>query len=584
MAGKRKTQKDSINRKNSVFGLLKPYRGKIALLVIFALLSNGMNLLIPQIISQGIDSYQAGEFNLQLILIEFIVASSVIFIFGYSQAIVQTITSEKVAFNLREQLSNKISRQGFTFIQKSDPSKLLTNLTSDMDSIKMFVGQAVANIASSVFIIIGASALLLMINWRLAVPVIGMIPIIALAFAYVFKKVNVLFRRSREVIDWLNKVINESILGSAIIRVLNSQHLEYKKFIEASNEAKNLGVSILNLFATLIPVITFVSNLAILSILILGGHLVITDSLTLGEFAAFNSYVAILIFPIMVIGFMSNIIAQSSASYERINRVMQAPETADKGTVDGSLTGEIEVNDVSLIYNDKPTLKNVSFSIKAGTRTAIIGPTAAGKSQLLYLLTGLIQPDKGTIKFDGIKLEDYLKKKFYQQVGFVFQDSVMFNMSLRENIAFNETVTEESLNKAVETSELKDFIKTLPKGMDTIVAERGTSLSGGQKQRVMLARALALNPKILLLDDFTARVDKQTEDRILRNVRENYPDITLISISQKIAPVSDFDQIILLMEGEIVATGKHKDLLKTCPEYIQIYNSQRSTSHYELRS
>ena len=579
--GRRKKAKSD---KPNIFGLLKPYKSQVILLVIFALVSNGMNLFIPKIISQGIDAYSGGHYVLKTILIEFIIATAVIFIFGYLQAIVQTYASERVAFDLRKQLSDKISRQGFSFIQKSNPSKLLTNLTSDMNSVKVFVAQAVASIASSLFIIIGTCVLLLTINWKLAVPVIMMIPIIGVSFYMVLKKVRVLFKRSREVVDWLNKVINESILGSAIIRVINSQQLEYRKFLDASAEAKDLGISIVTLFATLIPVITFVSNLATLTILALGGHLVISGNMSLGDFAAFNSYVAILIFPIIVIGFMSNVIAQATASYERIDRVMKAPETADTGMLDTPLTGNIEMKDISVVYDGKPALKELSFSVQARSRTAIIGPTAAGKSQLLYLLTGLIKPNTGQVLFDGQSIDDYFKESFHTQIGFVFQDSVMFNLSLRENIAFSDTVTDESLQKAIDTAELNGFINSLPQKLDTIVSERGTSLSGGQKQRIMLARALALDPKILLLDDFTARVDKQTEEKILANVRANYPNLTLISVTQKIAPVSDFDQIILLMEGEIVAAGKHKDLLKTCPEYIQIYNSQRSTSHYEMSS
>jgi ATP-binding cassette, subfamily B, bacterial len=285
-----------------------------------------------------------------------------------------------------------------------------------------------------------------------------------------------------------------------------------------------------------------------------------------------------------MIGMMSNLIAQASASYERIERVMKAPDTADKGTCEQPITGNIELKNISVLYDQKPALKSVSLSIKAGSHTAIIGPTAAGKTQLLYLLTGLIKPDSGEVLFDGILLGDYKKESFHNQIGLVFQDSVIFNMSLRENIAFSDTVTNELLAKAIETAELNEFLNSLPKGLDTIVSERGTSLSGGQKQRIMLARALALNPKILLLDDFTARVDRQTEQRILCNVMKNYPGLTLVSITQKIAPVKEFEQIILLMEGEVIASGKHNDLLETSPEYVQIYNSQFSTSHYELQS
>jgi len=568
--------------KPSLFSLLKPYRGMVSFLVIFALLSNGVNLVLPKIISRAIDAFAVGNFNLKTVVLEFLVAAFIIFFFTYLQSIVQTLASEKVARDLRTRLSDKISRQSYSYIQKTNPSKLLTNLTSDIDSIKMFVSMAVVTIFSSVFIIIGTCVLLLMINYKLAIPILTIIPIIGGAFYLVIRKVKVLFKRSRENIDWLNKVINESIMGSAIIRVLNSQLSEYHKFLEANTNARDLGLSILRLFATLIPIITFVANLAMLTILMLGGHFVITGEMSLGDFAAFNSYLALLIFPIIMIGFMSNIMAQASASYGRINEVLEVPEPSETGTTKASLHGNIELRNISLSYDEKPVLKDISLAIKGGTQVAIIGPTAAGKSQLLNLLTDLMKPDTGTILFDGIDIENYDKESFRSQVGFVLQDSVIFNMSLRENIAFSDLVTDESLEKAIQTSELKDFVDLLPDKLNTIVSERGTSLSGGQKQRIMLARALALDPKILLLDDFTSRVDRQTEKKILNNLAVNYPELTLVSITQKIASVKHFEQIILLMEGEIIAQGTHNELMETCMEYVQISNSQRSTSHYEL--
>ncbi len=574
----------NVKSKPKITSLLKPYTGMILLLVFFALLGNGMNLFIPKIISYGIDSFTGGNYVFKTVAFEFTGAAIIIFIFTYLQSIVQTYTSEKVARDLRKKLADKISRQSYSFIIDSNPSKLLTNLTSDIDSVKMFVSQAVSSIASSLFIIVGTSILLLMIDWKLALTVIAIIPIIGVTFFAVLKKVRVLFKKSREVIDWLNKVISESILGAAIIRVVNSQQSEYKKFLEANSEARGIGISILTLFATLIPIITFVSNLATLSILALGGPFVITGSMTLGNFAAFNSYVSILIFPIIVIGFMSNVIAMATASYQRIDLVLKAPDPVEAGTNVEQLQGNIELDNISVLYNEKPALKNVSISISGGTRTAIIGPTAAGKSQLLYLLTGLIKPNSGSIKFDGRDIQDYKKDSFHSQIGFVFQDSIIFNLTLRENIAFSSRVTDESLAKAIETAELKDFVDSLPQRLDTIVSERGTSLSGGQKQRIMLARALALNPKILLLDEFTARVDYKTEQIILSNILNNYPGITLISVTQNIAPVESYEQIVLIMEGEVIATGKHNELIESCPEYIQIYNSQRSTSRYELQS
>ncbi|WP_406827299.1 ABC transporter ATP-binding protein [Pedobacter sp. KACC 23697] len=571
-------------KKPGIFSLLGNYKGLVFMLILFALLSNGINLLLPKIIASGIDSYTNKTFNLQSILLQFSLAIVLVFIFTYLQSIVQTYASERVARDLRTRLSDQISRQSHAYIIQANPSKLLTNLTADADSIKMFVSQAIVSICSSVFLIVGASILLLMINWKLALCVIAIVPIIGGAFFYVLSKVKVLFKKTREVIDWLNKVISESIMGSALIRIINSQMLEYNKFLDANAKARDLGISILRMFAALIPLIVFTANLSSLCILVLGGHFVITNSMTLGEFTAFSSYLTLIIFPIMVIGFMSNVIAQATASYQRIESVLHAAEIHHPGTLSTSLKGCVEAKEISLSFGQKPVLKSISFSAHAGSKTAIIGPTAAGKTQLLYILTGLIDADAGSVLFDGEDIKQYKQEDFYKQVGFVFQDSIMFNMSIRENIAFSDTVTDESLAKAIATAELKDFVDALPDQLNTIVSERGNSLSGGQKQRIMLARALAVNPKILLLDDFTARVDTHTEKRILENIQQNYPGLTLLSITQKIASVEHYDKVILLMQGEIIAEGTHQELLKSSPEYVQIYNSQQSTSNYELQS
>jgi ATP-binding cassette subfamily B protein len=291
-----------------------------------------------------------------------------------------------------------------------------------------------------------------------------------------------------------------------------------------------------------------------------------------------------LIFPIIIIGFMSSIIAQASASFGRIQGVLDTEEVPPTGTIVSDIRGEIEMKGVNQFYGEKKALEEINFKLKPGTKTAIIGPTAAGKSQLLYILTGLIVPTSGNVFYDGIEIKEYEIENFHNQVSLVFQDSTMFNMSIRENIAFNSQATEESLNRAIETAELTEFVKTLPDGLDTVISERGTSLSGGQKQRIMLARALATNPKVLLLDDFTARVDTNTEKKILQNISKNYPELTLISVTQKISTVEEYDSIIVLMEGELLAQGTHRELMDSSTEYVQIYNSQQSTNTYEVRT
>jgi ATP-binding cassette subfamily B protein len=564
-----------------LFSVLKPYRGMIILLILLSLISNSISLAIPNISRHAIDAFIGNRLDIRRIIWEFVGAAVGVFLFTYGLSYVQTYTSERVARDLRTRLAGRISRQNFSFLQKNNPAQLLTNLTADVDSIKGFVAQAIASIFSSIFIIIGASVMLLTIRWQLALCVIAIIPIIGFTFYIVLKKVRALFKAAREVIDALNKVISESILGAPLIRVIHSQQLEYAKFLAANSKALGLGLRMLKLFATLIPVIIFTANIATLTILALGGHYVIAGRMTLGDFAAFNSYLTMLIFPILVIGFMSNVIAQAQASFGRISGVLHTPDPEEKGMLVKELKGDITFKNVSVNFGEKSVLRDISFQIGGGSKTAVIGPTAAGKTQLLYLLTSLSHPTTGSIEIDGQPLDDYKKDDFHRQVGFVFQDSILFNMSIRENIAFSDSVTDESLANAIATAELKDFIDALPEGLNTVVSERGTTLSGGQKQRIMLARALAIEPRVLLLDDFTARVDTQTEKKILANVRANYPGITLLSVTQKIASIEDYHQIILLMEGEMIAAGTHSRLMQTCPEYVQIYQSQRSTSHYE---
>jgi ATP-binding cassette subfamily B protein len=303
--------------------------------------------------------------------------------------------------------------------------------------------------------------------------------------------------------------------------------------------------------------------------------------MTLGEFTAFNSYSSLLVFPIMMMGFLSSMIGRASASYGRVVQLLQAPVIEESGTMARTIRGDVRLQDVSLSYGEKQVLRRVSFAVRAGSRVAIIGPTAAGKSQLLALMAGLILPTTGTIEMDGEPLASYQPAALRAQMGVVFQESLLFQGTLRENIAFSAVATEESIMQAVRVAELETFVRELPQGLDTPIAERAATLSGGQKQRLMLARALAGSPKVLLLDDFTARVDMQTEQRILKNIAEVYPELTIISVTQKVNAASAFDQVVLLMEGEVVANGSHDELMRSSPEYAQIVQSQQSLSSYE---
>jgi ATP-binding cassette subfamily B protein len=313
-----------------------------------------------------------------------------------------------------------------------------------------------------------------------------------------------------------------------------------------------------------------------LLILWIGGNQVISNTISIGDFNAFFMYAGILFTPIFILSFIGTFISRAMISIERITDVLEAPIMKHDGTYSASLRGDIVMKNVSLSYGEKKIIKNVSLSIKNGQRVALVGPTAAGKTQLFYLLTGLLLPTSGEILIDSHPVSEYDPKSLFSQIGLVFQDSIVFNTSVRENIQFDSSFSEDNLTKAITTAELDEVIAHLPDGLQTTVSERGTDLSGGQKQRLMLARALAISPKILLLDDFTARVDRSTEAQIFQNLDKNYLGITLINITQKIEPVKDYDRIILMIEGEIVAQGTHTELMESSFDYRKIFESQQT--------
>jgi ATP-binding cassette subfamily B protein len=566
------------NNSFKLFGLAKPYIWFLICVLVVSLVSNGLGLIIPKITASVLDTFHEPDFKLINYLLIFGLITILIFVFSAVQSVLQTYLSEKIAKDLRTQLISKISKQPFSFIVKITPEKLLTNLTADVDNIKMAISQGLVQIFSSIIILIGTTVLLLSINWRLALMVLTVVPLIGIIFFFTFKKIHKFFLRSQVIIDKLNKTINESIIASSLIRIVNSQNRELEKFEEVSGEAKNNGLAILKLFSALIPLISIIANVTTVIILLVGGRYIVSGIFTIGGLSAFLSYISMLIFPIIILGFISNILARAGVSYERVAQVLNA-ETPDLyGETNREIEGNITFKKVSLNIGSKQILKNVSFEIKAHSRTAILGPTAAGKTQILYLISGLLPQTSGEILIDDIPITDYCQKCLSDQIGLVFQDSSIFNTTIMENINFKNVLDKTNIDKAINTAELGDFIKTLPEGMNTKIAERGNNLSGGQKQRLTLARALAVNPKILLLDDFTARVDKDTENKIFANVVKNYSNITQILITQQISSVIDFDQIILFMEGEVLAIGTHKQLLKNSEEYKQIYNSQMSTT------
>lgn len=542
--------------------LIKTYWPWVAAVLVLGLTTNLLSLYVPKLSAGAIDGTQGSGF---LILI-----AGIAFIVAVIQITISSYFSEKVALDLRAKLIDKIKDQTYSYIGESTPGRLLTVATSDVDAVKSVFSLGLVTLLGAVVTLIGATIFLLNINVRLALYTIAVIPFLILSFAFIFGNIARLFRAAQENLEKINAVINETIVGAALIRVLNSAAYEIEKFKEVNLKSREIGMGIVKSISALIPIITLIANITTMIIIWFGGKEVISHVLSIGNFSAFLSYSAMFIWPLFVLSFVGTMLSRAGVSLKRINEVLDAPIKKNTGTLKKTIQGKIEFKNVS--YG--PILKDISFTIEPQTRTAIIGPTGGGKTQLFYLMSGLIAPSSGEILIDGTPIQEYDQETLFTQIGLVFQDSIIFNATLRENISLQG---KGEIEKALEVAELDELVKDLPQGLNTMISERGTSLSGGQKQRLMLARALAIHPKVLLLDDFTARVDITTEKSILNNINKEYIDITIVSITQKIEPIKSYDHIIVLMEGELVGEGRHDDLLNTSFEYQQIYQSQQTT-------
>jgi ATP-binding cassette, subfamily B, bacterial len=562
---------------DNTFGLLikrlKNYISFFVGVVILSIIANGLSLLLPSQLGAAINKAGGGlQIQDYLVLVGIVIGVVVLSII---QSVVSTYFAETVAKDLRQELMTKVTNQPYQYINQVGTNDLLTIMTSDVNNTKQVIAQGLNAVFSALLLLIGGSTLLIISNWKLALISLATLPVIVIAFGITFSIVGPLFGKVQQNTTKLNQYINETIFGAGLVRVLDSSSYEQSKFQEANLFGMKLNYTVIRTFSILFPLIGLLTQVGSLLILWLGGNEVINNSMNIGQLVTYLSYYAILTTPIFILGFTSQLISFGVVSYGRVLKVLDAPQMSDTGTYISTLSGAITIDKIEYQLAGKYILKDVSLTIQPGSRVAIVGPTAAGKTQLFNILTGLLIPTNGLVQYDGVSLANWDKGSLLKQVGLVFQDSIIFNTTVRKNIVFDTKITDDELQKVIYTSKVDEFVDTLPLGLETLVSERGGDLSGGQKQRLMLARALATNPKILLLDDFTARVDTATEKEIWSRLHTNYPDITIISITQKIEPIQDFEQIILLEEGEVIDTGTHDKLLKSSPEYQQIWQSQQ---------
>ena len=500
--------------------------------------------------------------------------------FSFLQGVLSARTAQGVAYDLRNQLYAKIQSLSFSYHDRAQTGQLLTRATSDVEMVHMFVGMGFIHLLSAVLMMAGSIALLFATNWQLALIVLVLVPLIFGLFAFFASKARPLFMQIQQRLADLNTVLQENLAGVRVVKAFARESYEAQRYARANQNLFDLNLAVGRLMAVGLPLIFFIANLSLLAVYWIGGYQAITGHVSVGRLVAFANYMMMAFFPMMMLGMIMTLISQAGASAERVFEILDArSEVVEKPDAIElpSIQGRVAFEHVSFRYfsGGEAVLKDVSFVAEPGQRVALLGATGSGKSTIINLIPRFYDVTEGRVTIDGYDVRDVTLDSLRRQIGVVLQETTLFAGTIRENIAFGwpEAPLEEII-AAAKAAEAHDFIMGFPQGYDTPVGERGVTLSGGQKQRIAIARALLLNPRILILDDATSSVDYETEHRIQQALERLMEGRTSFVIAQRIATVLNADQIVVLERGEIVARGMHEELLRESPIYAEIYYSQ----------
>ena len=501
-------------------------------------------------------------------------------LFAFLQAYWAEKNSQSVAYDLRNDLYAKIQNLSFSYHDKNQTGQLMVRATDDVEKVRLFIGQGLLQLVGAVILLAGTVIILFTSNVPLAWAAMPILPVAIITFVIFASLAQPMFSKVQQKLSYLNTVLQENLAGIKVIKAFTREKEQQVKFKHAADETMEQQIAVSRLFTFMFPFIFLVANLGQAAILYLGGQQIIAGTLSLGAWQEFSIYLMYLFFPIMMFGMIVTQMGQASASAERIFEILDAKsDIVDKpGAVKlPKVKGNVRFENVTFRYfgGGEPVLNNVSFEAKPGETIALLGATGSGKTTIINLLPRFYDPSEGKITIDGYDLRDVTLDSLRSQIGIVLQETTLFSGSIRENIAFGKPeATLEEIQNAARAAAAHEFIMSFPDGYDTHVGERGQTLSGGQKQRVSIARALLLNPRILILDDSTSSVDLNTETQIQSALDTLMKGRTSFVIAQRIGTVMNADQILVLERGEIVEQGKHAELMEESAIYAEIYNSQ----------
>jgi ATP-binding cassette subfamily B protein len=571
----------------SAFRRLLPYvrRSRRAFLLgmICVLFTTAIALVSPWILKHAVDDLNQGMTRGKLGFYAVLILA-VAMVGGFFRFLMRRIiigASRVVEYEIRNDFYAALERLPLAFFQARRTGDLMSRATNDLNAVRTMIGPAVMYSANTIIVFVVAILLMLSIDARLTLVALLPLPFVSVSVRVFGQAIHRRFEKIQEQLSEISAVAQEALAGVRVVRAYRQEEPELERFRLANLEYLDRNRGLIRLQGVFYPSMSFFLGLGALLVLWLGSREVIRGRITIGEFVAFNSYLVMLSWPMIAFGWVTNMLQRGMASWKRMLDVLDAPPVVEAYGASGvsrTISGAIEVKDLTFAYGDgPPVLRNVSLRIQPGQTVALIGPTGSGKSTLLNLLPRLHEPPPGTVFVDGVDVRQIPLPTLRSAIGFVPQEPFLFSDTIASNILFgvdNADAHGPRVPESAAIARLDKDLDSLPKGYDSVVGERGITLSGGQKQRTALARAIATDPRILVLDDALSAVDTYTEEEILTRLKGVMRQRTSLIVSHRVSTVREADQILVLDGGRIVERGTHDDLVRRDGAYAALYRKQ----------